>query len=161
MLKFHSDEAEDDFDPEIEVEIKGKALLNLPDVKIVTGEENEQVLFKMKVTLLRFRNDEWKERGYGLMKFLQHNTTKKVRCIMRQDKTLRGIANFYVQEKTLCNIEWFEDSDKELTFSAFDVIDGPKVEKFIVKFEETEEANTFKEQFEKARSINSSQKVDQ
>lgn len=36
---------------------------------------------------------EWKERGTGELKMLQHNVTHKIRIVMRRDKTLKICAN--------------------------------------------------------------------
>lgn len=38
-------------------------------------------------------SNEWKERGLGVVKLLQHKENKKVRLLMRQDKTLKIRAN--------------------------------------------------------------------
>ena len=48
-----------------------------------------------KSKLFRFdtENNEWKERGVGMVKLLQHKENKKVRLLMRQDKTLKIRAN--------------------------------------------------------------------
>jgi hypothetical protein len=48
-----------------------------------------------KCKLYRFEaaGNEWKERGVGLVKMLQHKENKKVRLLMRQDKTLKIRAN--------------------------------------------------------------------
>jgi hypothetical protein len=38
-------------------------------------------------------SNEWKERGVGVCKLLQHKENQKVRLLMRQDKTLKIRAN--------------------------------------------------------------------
>jgi Ran-binding protein 1 len=38
-------------------------------------------------------SQEWKERGVGMAKFLENQDTKKIRFLMRQDKTLKIRAN--------------------------------------------------------------------
>lgn len=50
---------------------------------------------RSKCKLYRFDgdNNEWKERGLGLIKLLQHKENKKVRLLMRQEKTLKIRAN--------------------------------------------------------------------
>ena len=50
--------------------------------------------------MFRFDKDgnEWKERGTGDVKFLAHKESKKVRLLMRRDKTLKICANHYVTE---------------------------------------------------------------
>lgn len=53
------------------------------------------VLLFRKCKLYRFDtgSNEWKERGVGVCKLLQHKENKKVRLLMRQDKTLKIRAN--------------------------------------------------------------------
>lgn len=48
-----------------------------------------------KTKLYRFDQDsgEWKERGIGAAKLLQHKENKKIRMLMRQEKTLKIRAN--------------------------------------------------------------------
>ena len=48
-----------------------------------------------KTKLYRFDADsgEWKERGIGQAKLLQHKENKKIRMLMRQEKTLKIMAN--------------------------------------------------------------------
>ena len=60
----------------------------------MTGEESEECIFKLRCKLYRIRNDEWKERGTGNCKLLRHKENKKIRFIMRQEKTLKPVANF-------------------------------------------------------------------
>lgn len=47
--------------------------------------------------LFRFDSEgkQWKERGTGDLRFLQHKDTNKVRIVMRRDKTLKVCANHY------------------------------------------------------------------
>ena len=51
-------------------------------------------MFKMRAKIYRWRDDEWKERGTGMMKLLRHKENYRIRFIMRQEKTLKVIANF-------------------------------------------------------------------
>ena len=48
-----------------------------------------------RAKLFRFDNGEsqWKERGTGDVRLLKHKETKKVRLVMRRDKTLKVCAN--------------------------------------------------------------------
>jgi Ran-binding protein 1 len=66
----------------------------LPVVKKVTGEENEECIFKMRAKIYRLRDDQWKERGTGNAKLMRDKESKKIRFIMRQEKTLKPVANF-------------------------------------------------------------------
>lgn len=62
----------------------------------MTGEEAEDVFWKCRAKLYRWANgSEWKERGLGEAKLLQHKETKKIRFLMRQEKTLKVVANHY------------------------------------------------------------------
>lgn len=48
-----------------------------------------------KCKLYRFDPDasEWKERGVGQVKLLENNENKRIRLLMRQEKTLKIRAN--------------------------------------------------------------------
>jgi Ran-binding protein 1 len=72
------------------------------EVEVKTMEEDEKVLFKMRSKMFRFDKDagEWKERGTGDVKLLQHRQTRKVRVLMRRDKTLKICANH------ICTLEF-------------------------------------------------------
>jgi hypothetical protein len=50
-----------------------------------------------RAKLFRFiaESSEWKERGTGDVRLLQHKESKKVRLVMRRDKTLKVCANHY------------------------------------------------------------------
>ena len=60
------------------------------------GEEDEESVFKMRAKLFRWESDSWekevkmwKERGTGDLKFLKHNKTGEMRCLMRREKTMK------------------------------------------------------------------------
>ena len=67
----------DYFNPEEEVKITPSQACSLPKAEIKTGEEDEDLIFKGRGKLYRFRDGEWKERGTGDMKLLRHKTDKK------------------------------------------------------------------------------------
>ncbi|KAK7695423.1 single stranded nucleic acid binding protein [Cerrena zonata] len=81
---------EEEHDPHFEPVIK-----LTEQIETKTNEENEEVFFKMRAKLFRFsaESSEWKERGTGDVRLLQHKETKKVRLVMRRDKTLKVCAN--------------------------------------------------------------------
>lgn len=97
-------------------EVHFEPVVKLEQVETKTCEEDEDVFFKMyahssvrysadtehycsiacrRAKLFRFDKEagEWKERGTGELKMLQHHETKKIRIVMRRDKTLKICAN--------------------------------------------------------------------
>jgi Ran-binding protein 1 len=54
-----------------------------------------------RAKLFRLDKDssEWKERGTGDAKLLQHTKSKKVRLLMRRDKTHKVCANHYLSDE--------------------------------------------------------------
>lgn len=61
----------------------------------ITRDLSLQFLSFRRAKLFRFAADasEWKERGTGDVRLLQSKETKKVRLVMRRDKTLKVCAN--------------------------------------------------------------------
>ena len=55
----------------------------LKDVKLKTGTEEEVCIYKQRVKLFRFRNEQWKERGIGNGKLLRNDNQKRIRFVMR------------------------------------------------------------------------------
>lgn len=50
----------------------------LPDkVEVVTGEEDEELLYTHRAKLFRLVTGEWKERGIGDFKILTHKQVRK------------------------------------------------------------------------------------
>lgn len=70
-------------------------------VAVVTAEEDEDVLHKVRAKLFRFDKAavEWKERGTGDVKLLKDRSGGKVRVVMRRDKTLKVCANFMSESR--------------------------------------------------------------
>ena len=143
------------FNPEEEVKITPSQACSLPVAEIKTGEEDEDLIFKGRARLYRFRDGEWKERGTGDMKLLRHKTEKKIRYILRQDKTLKIVANFIIADKPLCELKPHQGSDKMFMFMAYDCSDEtPSMEKFVIKLGNADKAKTFKKHFEDAQLFN-------
>lgn len=89
-------EVDDNYDPEAEVfEWGTEKKFNLPEVPVVTGEEDEEQLAKYRSKMYRWVKGEWKERGAGDLRFLKNNKTNKIRIVLRQDKTHKVVANHY------------------------------------------------------------------
>jgi Ran-binding protein 1 len=56
-----------------------------------------------RAKLFRFSkvDNEWKERGTGDVRLLAHKESKKVRLVMRRDKTLKVCANHISESRVL------------------------------------------------------------
>ena len=65
---------------------------------LLTGTEDEDLIWINKGKLYRFRDAKWKERGNGYCKLLRHKETKKIRFLLRTEKTKKVSANFYVAD---------------------------------------------------------------
>ncbi|KAG5360398.1 Ran-specific GTPase-activating protein 1 [Yarrowia sp. B02] len=131
-------------------------IVQLEKVEIKTEEEEEDVLYKTRAKLFRFDKEEkeWKERGTGDAKFLQHKDSKKVRLLMRRDKTLKICANHIIAPEY--ELKPNVGSDRSWVYSVgADFADGePTAELLAIRFANSDSANTFKEEFEKAQAEN-------
>lgn len=149
------EEAGEYFNPEEEVKIDQKCTLEKVEIK--TGLEDEELIYKGRAVLYRMREKEWKERGRGDVKLLRNKNDKKIRLILRQDQTLKIVANFIVSHQDpMCILKPFQESDKIFMFSAMDFSDeeNGKTEIFNIKLGKAEKAKEFKEAFEAARVFN-------
>ena len=62
-------------------------VIPLPDkVDVITGEEEEEVLYSHRAKLFRLVDGEWKERGIGDVKILKHKSSNKIRLLMRREQ---------------------------------------------------------------------------
>lgn len=141
--------------PEEECQAEFKPVVQLDEVETKSGEEEEDALVELKCKLYRFDadNNEWKERGLGLVKLLQHKENKKVRLLMRQEKTLKIRANHIVMPGT--KLQEHSGSDKAWVWSAVDFAEGEqKIELFAIRFGSVDKAQEFKKKYEEAMDIN-------
>ncbi|KAI5955513.1 YRB1 [Candida theae] len=123
-------------------------------VEVKTNEEDEDVVYKVRAKLFRFHADtkEWKERGTGDVKFLKHKTTGKTRILMRRDKTLKICANHLIQSDYELKPNIGSDRSWVYTVTA-DVSEGePEAQTLAIRFGNKENADLFKEHFEKAQA---------
>jgi len=135
--------------------VEFKPLVNLKEVEVVTHEEDEETLFKMRAKLFRFDKDskQWKERGTGDVKFLQHKKSKKIRVLMRREKTLKVCANHYIlpvfklQENVGSDRSWVWTCPNDFAD------EEPKEEVFAIRFANTENAQKFKSKFEESQDL--------
>ncbi|KAG2058925.1 hypothetical protein BDR06DRAFT_55352 [Suillus hirtellus] len=132
-------------------------------VEVKTYEEDEDVLFKMRAKLFRFDNilNEWKERGTGDVKLLQHKETKKVRLVMRRDKTLKVCANHHISSEMRLQPNIGSDRSWVWKVAADYTEEPPTAETLAIRFANSDNANEFKRQFELTQKINSSASLDE
>jgi len=123
---------------------------------IETGEEGEREIYSQRSKLYRFRDGEWKERGLGEARLLKNKSTGRVRFLLRQEKTGKIAANFFViNHKPYCDLRPNADSEKIWVWCAQDFSDGEaNVEEFALKFSSVDLAGKFKEAFEDAKTQN-------
>ncbi|KAJ5433055.1 Ran-specific GTPase-activating protein 1 [Penicillium daleae] len=125
-------------------------------VEVKTHEELEEQVFKMRAKLFKFdpESKEWKERGTGDVRLLKHKENRKTRLVMRRDKTLKVCANHYVvpEMKLSPNV----GSDRSWVWNTTaDVSEGePEKQTLAIRFANSENANLFKDAFEKAQQEN-------
>lgn len=121
-----------------------------------TGEDDEDVTFKMRAKLFRFDagSSEWKERGTGDVRLLSHKETGKIRLVMRRDKTLKVCANHLISSdmKLQPNI----GSDRSWVYKVLaDYSETPPTsETLAIRFGNADNANLFKTAFESAQETN-------
>ncbi|KAM9343217.1 E3 SUMO-protein ligase RanBP2 isoform 2-T2 [Pholidichthys leucotaenia] len=152
-----SKELEDDgmYKTEENDDIQFEPVVQMPEkVDLVTGEEDEQVLYSQRVKLFRFDPDtsQWKERGVGVLKFLKNNINGRLRILMRREQVLKVCANHWIT--TTMNLKPLAGSDKAWMWMANDFSDGDaKLEKLAAKFKNPELAREFKEKFEECQRL--------
>ncbi|KRT82310.1 hypothetical protein AMK59_3921, partial [Oryctes borbonicus] len=81
---------EEEYDPQYE------PIVPLPDaVTVLTGEEDERVLFNERAKLFRYDVDlkEWKERGIGQLKILYHPSNHTYRLLLRREQVHKVVLN--------------------------------------------------------------------
>ncbi|KAL0487397.1 RanGap [Acrasis kona] len=126
-------------------------LEQLPEVETKTLEESEDVVYEVRAKMFRFDVEakEWKERGFGQLKFLQNKEKKdKVRILMRRDKTLKICANHFILPGM--NVKPNVGSDRSWVYNTpadfYD--DQANPELLAVRFANPEKASEFKAKFE-------------
>ena len=90
----------------------------------------------------------WRERGEGDVRILQHRELGHIRLLMRQEKTMKVIANHQLDP----HIELTPNvgNHKSWVWRAFDYSDGVALVEtmFACRFKDSKAANEFKEEFE-------------
>jgi Ran-binding protein 1 len=142
---------EEEVDPQFEPVIK-----LTEQVETKTHEEDEEVLFKMRAKLFRFDSDstEWKERGTGDARLLSHKETKKVRLVMRRDKTLKVCANHVISAEMRLQPNIGSDRSWVWKVAADYAEQPPTSETLAIRFANSENAALFKDAFEQGQRVN-------
>ena len=152
-----SNEPEDDgmYKTEEQDDIQFEPVVQMPDkVDLVTGEEDEEVLYSQRVKLFRFDSSvsQWKERGVGILKILKNPANGRLRVLMRREQVLKVCANHWIT--TTMNLKPLAGSDKAWIWMANDFSDGDaKLEQLAAKFKSSELAEEFKLKFEECQTL--------
>ena len=108
----------------------------MPEVPVSTGEEGEDIIFKTRTKLYRVKDAQWKERGSGELKLLRDKKSRQIRLLMRQEKTLKIVANHFLMDKPYCELLPMAGSDKALMWVASDYSEGKAAdEKLAARFQ--------------------------
>jgi Ran-binding protein 1 len=121
-----------------------------------THEEDEVPRFKMRAKLFRFESStkEWKERGTGDVKLLAHKETKRVRLVMRRDKTLKVCANHAITSDMRLQPNIGSDRSWVWKVAADYAESPPSAETLAIRFANSDHAGHFKTAFEDAQKQN-------
>ncbi|XP_035031257.2 E3 SUMO-protein ligase RanBP2 isoform X3 [Hippoglossus stenolepis] len=153
----HEVEDDDMYKTEENDDIQFEPVVQMPDkVDLVTGEEDELVLYSQRVKLFRFdtstNTSQWKERGVGILKFLKNTTNGRLRVLMRREQVLKVCANHWIT--TTMNLKPLAGSDKAWMWLANDFAEGDaRLEQLAAKFKTTELAEEFKVKFDECQRL--------
>lgn len=130
-------------------------VVKLEEVDVQSGEEDEEVVFDVRAKLFIYGETlldkgtgkkTWRERGIGQAKILRHREHQRLRLLMRQEKTMKVIANHAIDPRI--KLEPNAGSDRSWVWSAFDFAEGELVETvFALRFADSDIANDFKGKF--------------
>ena len=74
--------------------------MSLERVETKSGEKDEEILFKDRTKLYRWKWDinQWKERGVGKIKILFHPVKHFYHILMRREQVLKVCANHTISQ---------------------------------------------------------------
>jgi len=134
-------------------------VVKLEEVDVKSGEEDEETVFGVRSKLFLFGetlldvgsgNKTWKERGIGEARILRHKEHQRLRLLMRQEKTMKVIANHALDPRI--KLEPNVGSDRSWVWSAFDFAEGELKETvFALRFADSDIAQDFKKKFEECQ----------
>eukprot|EP01013_Petalomonas_cantuscygni_P045272 TRINITY_DN985_c0_g2_i1.p2 TRINITY_DN985_c0_g2~~TRINITY_DN985_c0_g2_i1.p2 ORF type:complete len:264 (+),score=72.21 TRINITY_DN985_c0_g2_i1:93-794(+) len=130
----------------------------LPQCKVETGEENDEVLWEKRCKLHRRAKDLegkecWKERGVGVAKLLFNTEKKVVRFLMRREGTLKLAAHHIILSSL--KLTPMAGSQKSFIWAVpEDFADSDPVnEIFAIQFGQVADAAAFRAAFEVCADI--------
>ncbi|KRZ05438.1 E3 SUMO-protein ligase RanBP2 [Trichinella zimbabwensis] len=115
-----------------------------PKVDVVTGEEDEELILKLRCKLYRYVSDlkEYKERGAGDLKLLRNKRTCKYRLVMRQEKVLKVVVNHYISKEMKVQIS--ERNDRLCIWQCRNFVDNELTEETLAaRFRNVEAVKKF------------------
>lgn len=131
----------------------------MEEVEVKSGEEDEETVFGVRAKLFLFGETlldqgsgkkTWKERGVGEVRILRHKEHQRLRLLMRQEKTMKVIANHALDPRI--QLEPNVGSDRSWVWSAFDFAEGELVETvFALRFADSDIAQDFKKNFQECQ----------
>ena len=129
--------------------------MKLEEVETKNGEEEEEVLYGVRAKLFIYGETlldvgtgkkSWRERGIGEARILRHREHQRLRLLMRQEKTMKVIANHALDPRI--KLEPNVGSDRSWVWSAFDFAEGALAETvFALRFADSDIAQDFKKKF--------------
>jgi Ran-binding protein 1 len=135
----------------------------LEEVEVRSGEEDENVLYSARSKLFVYGETmldrgtgikSWIERGVGDVRMLQHRNSGHIRLLMRQEKTLKIIANHQIDPR----IELTPNigNDRSWVWQAYDFADGVELVEtmFAIRFKDSDIAQAFQTEFVKNQEEN-------
>lgn len=105
--------------------------VKLQKKEVISGEENETVIFDTKAKLyvlnLKNINEGWKERGVGILHVNQNG--KSHRIVMRTLTVMKVILNAKISQKfeVFKGMESSLHTEKFVRFNAFEMVDGENI----------------------------------
>lgn len=120
----------------------------MPDkIDVKTGEEEEEVLYSHRAKLFRFNDSQWKERGLGDVKILQHKQHGRMRVVMRREQILKICLNHVLDR----DVEYKRKDDKSWHFVVNDFSEGElSLEQLCLRFKTEEIATEFRKAIDDA-----------
>ena len=142
--------------PEEELAVGDWKIIDLPEMNVKSGEEQEESLFKARTKIYRWRNEEWKERGVGDFSIFKNKETSKIRGVHRQDKTFKVRAHFYINGANICQLKVMKTSKNSYFWSCVDFSEEkPSLEQLAIRFKTPEEFQEFEKIWVKCYEDNS------